>query len=128
MKQYGFSKQERLCKRDDFQTVLTKGKSVYSFPFRCVYLWEESPDFSARIAISVSRKRFKHAVDRNRVKRLVRESYRLNKHTLYHRFAGEHKKLNMLIVYTDTGLFSFSSTQKKFVALIKKLMESETEI
>jgi ribonuclease P protein component len=127
MKQYGFSKQERLCKRDDFQTVLTKGKSVYSFPFRCVYLWEESPTFSARIAISVSRKRFKHAVDRNRVKRLVRESYRLNKHTLYHHFANEHKNLNMLIVYTDTKIFSFASTQKKFVNLIKKLIESEVE-
>lgn len=123
MKQFGFSKQERICKRDDFQTILTNGKSVYSYPFRCVYLWEESSSFSVKIAVSVSKKRFKHAVDRNKIKRLIRESYRLNKHILYQHYVDSNKSLNMLIVYTDTKIFPFSFVQKKMISLINKVIK-----
>ncbi len=127
MKQYGFSKQERVYKRNDFQTLLTKGKSVYLYPFRCTYVWEDSPSFSVKIAVSVSRKRFKHAVDRNRIKRLVRESYRLNKHILYQHYGNSGKNLNMLIIYTDIKIFPFSFIQKRIINLIKKLIKENDE-
>lgn len=123
MKQHGFSKQERICKRNDFHTLLTKGKSIYVYPFRCVYLWQDTPMFSAKIAISVSRRRFKHAVDRNRIKRLVRENYRLNKNILYQNFIDENRSLNMLVIYTDTKLLPFSFLQKKTVELMKKIIK-----
>lgn len=128
MKQYGFSKQERICKRDDFQIVLAKGKSVYLYPFRCIYIWEDSSSFSAKIAISVSRRRFKHAVDRNRIKRLMRESYRLNKHILYQHYINSNKNLNMLIIYTDTKFFSFSFIEKKMISLINKLIKENEKM
>jgi ribonuclease P protein component len=128
MKQYGFSKQERICKRDDFQIILTKGKSVYHYPFRCIYMWEDSSFFSAKIAVSVSRRRFKHAVDRNRIKRLVRESYRLNKHILYQYYADCNKSLNLLIIYTDTKIFPFSFIEKKFIGLTNKLIKENDKL
>ena len=127
MKQYGFSKQERLCKRDDFQIVLTKGKSVYSYPFRCVYVWKESSSFSVKVAVSVSRRRFKHAVDRNKIKRLVRESYRLNKHILYQHYVDCNKSLDILVIYTDTKIHPFPFIQKKIVSVINKLIKENEE-
>lgn len=128
MKQYGFSKQERICKRDDFRIILSKGKSVYIYPFRCVYVWEDSSSFSVRLAVSVSRRRFKHAVDRNKIKRLVRESYRLNKHILYQHYTDCNKSLNLLIIYTDTKIFPFSFIEKKMIGLINKLIKENDKL
>ena len=121
MKKFSFSKQERICKRNDFQEILSNGQSIYSYPFRCVYVWRDSDSFSVRIAISVSRKRFKHAVDRNRIKRLVRENYRLEKHQLYQHYADCNQSLDILIIYTDTKILSFSLLQKSLIKLINKL-------
>ena len=128
MKQFGFSKQERICKRDDFHEILSKGQSVYCYPFRCIYLWRDADSFSMRVAISVSRKRFKHAVDRNKVKRLIRENYRLEKHQFYQHYADCHQSLDILIIYTDTKILSFSLFQKFFIKLIDKLIKKNSPL
>jgi len=125
MKQYGFSKQERICKRDDFHELLAKGHVIYCYPFRCVYVWRDAASFSARVGVSVSRKRFKHAVDRNRVKRLVRENYRLEKHQLYQHHANCTQSLDILIIYTETKILSFSLLRKSFIKLINKLIKKD---
>ena len=82
---YTFCKAEHLCSRSRFERLLSSGFSFISYPLRViVYVSErEEEEFPARMAISVSKKRFKRAVKRNRVKRLVREAYRLNKFRLY---------------------------------------------
>ena len=126
MKQYGFSKQERICKRDDFHELLAKGQVIYCYPFRCVYVWRDAVSFSARIGISVSRKRFKHAVDRNRVKRLIRENYRLEKNLLYQHYADCNQSLDILIIYTETKIPSFLLFQKSFIKLINKLIKKDS--
>jgi len=128
MKQFGFSKQERICKRNDFHELLSDGQSIYCYPFRCVYLWRDSSSFSVRVAVSVSRRRFKHAVDRNKVKRLVRESYRLEKHQLYQHYADCNQSLDIIIIYTDTKILSFSLFRKSFIKLINKLIKKNNTL
>ncbi|MDR1878268.1 MAG: ribonuclease P protein component [Bacteroidales bacterium] len=123
MKEYGFSKQERLCRRDDFQLLVSKGRSFYVYPFRCIYLRKEDAVFSARIAVSVSKKRFKRATDRNRIKRLIRESYRLEKQMLYDSYREKPQNLDMLIIYTDTKILPFSSFRKSMSKLIIRLIK-----
>jgi len=123
MKQYTFSKRERLCGRDDFQKLFSEGKSFYCYPFKCVYLWKEAERFSARVAVAVSKKKFKHAVDRNKIKRLIRESYRLEKGILYQKYNDIPQSIDMLIIYTETKICSFSLTQKKLIELINKTIK-----
>ena len=121
MKKHSFSKQERVCNRNDFQKLFSEGKSFYSYPFRCIYLWNETTYFSARIAVLVSKKKFKRAVDRNKIKRLIRESYRLKKEILYQKYAEIPKNLDIIIIYSETKILPFSFVQKKVIELINKV-------
>ena len=70
-----FKKQERLCSDTAIETLFKGGRKVRAFPFLAICLKRESSD-PARILISVAKKRFHHAVDRNSVKRKVRAAYR----------------------------------------------------
>jgi ribonuclease P protein component len=125
MKDYCFSKQERLCKRNDFQVLLTEGQSVYVYPFRCVYLWKESSAFLVRIAVAASKKKFKRSVDRNKIKRLVREGYRLEKQLLYQQYKEKYQNLDLLIIYTETKIFPFSVFRRSISNLINKLIKEK---
>jgi|TARA_B110000240_G_C13335922_1_gene383339 ribonuclease P protein component len=77
-------KLERLKSRKLIEKLYQDGSSVKSFPLRMVYLQtKHTSDFPAQIGVSVSKRNFKSAVDRNRIKRLLRESYRLQKEIVY---------------------------------------------
>jgi ribonuclease P protein component len=123
MKNYSFSKQERIYYRNDFQRLLSEGESFYVYPFKCVYLWKEASVFTGRIAVSVSKKRFKRAVDRNKIKRLIRESYRLEKHALYQKYADSKQSIDILIIYIGTEIFSFSGFNEQTIELINKIIK-----
>ena len=124
MKIQTFSKQERLCRRDDFQKLFSEGKSFYCYPFKCIYLWKEADCFSAKMAISASKKKFKHAVDRNKIKRLIRENYRLKKELLYQKFADMPQSIDFILIYTETKIFTFSFFEKKIIELIIKIIKN----
>ena len=84
MKQFTFPKPEHLCLQLEIESLFAAGsRSMTAFPLRVVY--REVPHTSGpavKVLMSVSKRRFKHAVDRNRAKRQLREAYRLNKYTL----------------------------------------------
>ena len=75
---FSFSKAERLCSRKAIDKLFAEGKSFTLFPLRILHL----PQETNQVLISVSKRRFKRAVDRNAIKRRIREGYRLNKHIL----------------------------------------------
>ncbi|MCD8260390.1 MAG: ribonuclease P protein component [Bacteroides sp.] len=83
--QYTFSKEERLCSKRTIETLFDGGARSFSmFPLRVVYLpvADTGKLPGASVLITVSKKRFKRAVKRNRIKRQIREAYRLNKSSL----------------------------------------------
>ena len=79
---FGLKKAERLCSKKAIDALFTgtDSKSLSAYHIRIVYRHTE--EAGIRILVSVSKRRFRHAVDRNRVKRQIREAYRLNKHIL----------------------------------------------
>lgn len=114
-----FSKEERLCKQYLFDALLTEGNSFVKYPLRIVYKISTEPgDVPARIAISVSKKRFKRAVKRNRIKRLIRESYRLNKSVLN---TPTPYPIDVLFIYLDAQLPEYSKIEKSVVSAMKKI-------
>jgi len=79
MKKYGFSKDEKLKAKKDLDFLFKKGKWLNSDKLRMVFV---STEGNTKVGVSASKKLFKRAVDRNRIKRLLREAYRLNKDVL----------------------------------------------
>lgn len=82
-RRYTFKKEERLCSKKVIEKLFSGGKSFLFFPLKIVYLNTELPTKNKiQIGFSVSKKNFKKAVQRNYLKRRMREAYRLNKHLL----------------------------------------------
>jgi len=79
--------------------------------------------FPVQVLISVSKRNFKRAVDRNRIKRLIREAYRANKHLLYDSLRKKEIRLLLGILYTSRVIESFSFIQQKLISALKRLSE-----
>jgi len=98
-----FTKAERLSKEKIIKELFEKGSSFYSYPFKVVHIpnVDGSTEAQNQVLISVSSRLFKRAVDRNKIKRRIRESYRTQKETLQSR--------------TEKGVFSFIYTAKEIL-------------
>lgn len=109
-------KHERLCSRKVIEALFAGGhKSWAAYPLRLVAMPTER---ETQMMISVSKRRFRHAVDRNRVKRLVREAYRHNKHLLPE---GRHAALAFL--YLSTTLPTQADIEQRVRNLLLRLTE-----
>lgn len=101
-------KHERVCSKITIDRLFKGGhsRSVSAFPLRIVYLYDESDGQDTyQILVSVPKKCFKRAVKRNRVKRQIREAYRLNKHIIAETMKShEGKSLTLAIIWLDTNL------------------------
>ncbi len=79
-----YPKKEKLKSRKLIDQLFTQGKSVSNYPIKLIYLNTELPiDVKIQAGVAVPKKNFKSAVSRNRIKRLLREAYRLNKHLVF---------------------------------------------
>lgn len=107
-----FCKSERLCNKTLFEELLKSDFTFVKYPYRIIAKISSVPgDFPVRMAISVSKKRFKRAVKRNYIKRLTREAFRLNK-TPFYSSLPQGKTIDLLFIYLDTNLPSFAKTEK----------------
>ena len=121
-----FPKYERICKESEIQSLFQKGAGFSSYPFRVVFLVRPVGDRPAtcRLLLSVSKKRFHHAIKRNRVKRLIREAWRKNKAKLYEICNRDTISLDVALVYNATVIHTyetmFDKTSKAVNELIKR--------
>jgi len=122
------SKRERICSQKLTEQLFNSGKahSMVAFPLRAVYMSfpREEQEPQASILVSVSKRYFKRAVKRNRVKRLVREAYRLNKHILPDRLtASPDMALAIAFLWLDPKLHSFHRVENKVKQLLQRIAE-----
>lgn len=122
-KRYTFTKNERLCSRKTIQQLFDEGQSFVKYPFRITILpLDDEESANAGILISVSKRRFKRANKRNRVKRLTREAYRLNKHELLD-FLHENKiKIAVSFVYLPQEILDYASIEKGIKKALKQII------
>ncbi len=97
-----FKKDERLKSRKIIGKLFSDGQSFGMYPLRLVWLemHEIQGDFPVKFSLSVPKRAFPKAVDRNRLRRLVREAWRLNKAWLYDRLADDGKQYAFMVLYT----------------------------
>lgn len=101
--------------------LFSEGKSVSKYPLRLVYVpFEPENDEKIKFGVSVSKKYFKKAVDRNYYKRLLRECYRLNKHFL---FENLDRPYAMMFFYQSKETMTFGEMQEKTRLLFEKFIK-----
>lgn len=121
-KSYSFPKSEKLCRLKLIQTLFSEGKSVQSYPLKMVFIPANYPeDVQFQLLISVPKRIFKKAVHRNRVKRLIRESYRLQKHFLQQITPQKHA---LALIFIGKELLEYDLIFKSTKRCFEKFAEA----
>jgi len=118
---YTFKKKERLASKIAISELITKGGKIKNFPFFVRFLVIKDSDSPVKLLISVPKKKFKLAYKRNRIKRLIREAYRLNKHYLYNCLDENNTKILLSVSYYDIKIPDFDLVEKNIMDIISKL-------
>ncbi|MCP4052584.1 ribonuclease P protein component [Mesoflavibacter sp. CH_XMU1422-2] len=119
---YTYNKDEKLKSQKAIEQLFAEGKSVSAYPLRMVYLDNQS---QLKVGVSVSKRNFKLAVHRNRVKRLLREGYRLNKNLLIDNKLDHY---TLMILYISKEMPDFKIIDKKMKALLTKFNDQVSNI
>jgi ribonuclease P protein component len=133
---YTLGKNERLKSRKAIEQLFSAGKSFSLFPFKVIYQ-KSTNSFSDELqktnkqqlqtAFSVSKRHFKKAVYRNRIKRLMREAYRLQKIDLQNQLQQSNGALTVFILYVSNELPEYDTVFLKMNALLKRLQKIADE-
>lgn len=120
---YTFKKAEKLKSRKTIEQLFKDGKSFSNFPFRVLWQFSEAAKAPVQTGFAVSSRHFKKAVDRNRIKRLMREGYRLQKNELQSLLLQQQMQLAVFIIYVGNELpdydFIYEKTHHVLTRLIK---------
>jgi ribonuclease P protein component len=123
-----YPKSERLKSKNTIDLIFSKGKSVSKYPLRLVYASiETDSNQPIQVGVSVSKKYFKKAVDRNYFKRVLRETFRTNKHII---LDAVDKPYALMFFYQSADRLSYAEIQEKTIQLFEKFkaqIKSEKE-
>jgi ribonuclease P protein component len=123
-----FKKSERLCSKKMIEKLANSGRSFFYYPFKVVWLTKPlSENLPAKVIFAVSKKKIKKAVERNRIKRITREAYRLNKNEyLYKDLREKKQQCFLMLIYVGKELPLFCKLEKKIIHIFERLL-SEIE-
>ena len=118
-------KAERLNKKKIIEKLFAPGSHSFSvFPLRVVYLPVENTESTVSILISVSKRKFRRAVKRNRIKRRIREAYRKNKHELQALLEGNQTQLAVAFLYLSDQIMESQEIEDKVRIALSRITEN----
>lgn len=124
-----FPKSEKLCSDKLIERLFSQGnREIGTFPVRLVYLPVSTEELTGiNVMVSVSKRHFKRAVKRNRVKRQIREYYRLNSCLIKEKLAAKGCGLLMALIFTDSKLWPSDKLDKRLDSVFQKLVSAIDE-
>ena len=116
-------KPERLRSKKLFDQLFADGQTLANYPVRLVWTEAElpEPNVPVQVAFSVPKRRFKRAVDRNRIKRQLREVYRTNKSELYTVLRDRQKTIALAVLFTGKEGPEFVELEKQLILTLTRL-------
>lgn len=122
---FTLGKEERLKSSKLIGRLYKEGQAIKAFPLRMVYLQtEHTSNFPTQVGVSVPKRNFKRAVNRNRIKRLLRETYRKEKYTVYN---SVNKPYVFMISYLAKDEWKYVDLEYKMKKLLAKFVEEVTK-
>jgi ribonuclease P protein component len=122
-----FNKEERLKSRKLIQQLFAEGKSLNAFPIRLLYLpSDHDSPYKIQAGVTVSKRNFKKAVQRNRIKRLLREAYRKNKEIVY---ASENTKKHIfMFIYQGNTELEYRDIEERMKDLLRAFLSKQNTV
>ena len=120
MRKFTLGKSERLCSEKIISGLFRPGFFIKGQPVQFNYNFLEHSDTPVKVLFVVSKKRIRTAVNRNRVKRMLRELYRLNKHALYDALSG--KNLAIAVIYNQNKVLSYKELEMGYLKGFQKVL------
>lgn len=121
---FSYNKFEKLKSRKQIELLFAKGKSISAFPVKVFYLpVDHTPVHPVQVGVGVSARNFKKAVDRNTIKRRMREAYRLHKLPLHEHLVAQQKSVAVFILWIDKQMPTTAALQDLMPAVIEKLIK-----
>ncbi len=118
-----FNKPQKLKSTKLIDQLFVDGKALHVFPVKVLYRLSGSPVVPLQATVSVSKRSFKKAVDRNRVKRLLREAYRLQKQPLLDKLLMGNRQMVLFFIYTGKELPNYELVKNAMAAVLNKLVK-----
>ena len=131
MKKFTLGKNERLKSRKLIDQLFKEGRSFNLFPYRVYYLFPSQASTlndGLQFGVGVSTRNFKHAVDRNRIKRLTREAYRLQKIPFQELLQSKQLAVALFLIYTGKELPAYEVVNEKIAVILSRLIKTANEI
>lgn len=122
LKTQTFKKGERLCSKKTIKELFADGNSFFIYPFKIIWkITELNSDYPVQILISVSKRNFKKAFDRNRIKRQIRESFRKNKNDFYEFALNNQKQYAIALIFSSKDKIPYKDIESKIILILQRL-------
>lgn len=117
-----FSKDEKLKSRKMIGNIFSDGRVVKAFPIRIQFVFHNNTDVPVcQMGVSVPKRNFKKAVDRNRIKRQLREAFRLHKHDFYLQLEHADKRIALMVIYTSPEKLEYSRIESALIKAVSQI-------
>ena len=121
---FTYNKKEKLKSKKLIEQLFAEGQSVSAYPLKLIYLPIDFDDsVLLKTGVTVSKRKFKNAVDRNRIKRLMREAYRLNKAVIFNNITTQYA---LMILYIGNDGITFEVLDTKMKVLLNKFLNASS--
>ena len=123
LNRFRFPKTSRLHLRKEINELITTGKTIHVTPLKGFYKILPAGESPLKMTVAVPKRNFKLAVDRNRIKRQIREAYRLNSQAAANFFKEQNSTVHLLLVYTNRVSPEYVGLESKIILILQRLQE-----